>query len=71
MAPRGDEGRGKTAISDGELLASVEPSISEWGNPPGVMSRKPLAEYIGFGWRTRGTETSQYPQEKKSNQIFR
>ena len=27
------------------------------------------AEYIGRGKRTRGTETSKYPQEKKSNEI--
>ena len=28
-----------------------------------------LAEYIGFGRRTRGTETSKYPEEKKSIEI--
>jgi hypothetical protein len=39
LAPRADEGRGVAAISLGELLASVDPGISEWGNPPGVMSR--------------------------------
>ena len=48
MAPRGDEGRGKTAISDGEPYAGVDPSISESGNRPGVMSRGPQAEYIGL-----------------------
>ena len=71
MAPRGEEGRGKTAISDGELLTSVDPSISESGNRHRVMSVYSLAEFIGRGRRTRGTETSQYPQEKKSNQRFR
>ena len=71
MAPRGDEGRGKTAISDGEPLTGVDPSISESGNRHRVMSMRPLAEYIGQEQRTRGTETSQYPQEKKSNQRFR
>jgi hypothetical protein len=39
--------------------------MSEWGNPPGVMSRYPVDEYIVFRRRTRGTETSKYPQEKK------
>jgi len=39
LAPRAEEGRGVAAISLGELLASVDPGISEWGNPPGVMSR--------------------------------
>jgi hypothetical protein len=28
-----------------------------------------LAEYIGFKRRTRGTETSKYPKEKKSIEI--
>ena len=68
MAPRGDEGRGKTAISDGEPLTGVDPSISESGNRHRVMSVWLSAEYIGLGWQTRGTETSQYPQEKKSNE---
>jgi hypothetical protein len=27
------------AISTGELEASDDPVVSEWGNPPGVMSR--------------------------------
>ena len=29
----------------------------------------PQAEYIGLRRRTRGTETSQYPEEKKSTEI--
>jgi len=44
--------------------------MSEWGNPAGVISCHPLAEFIGQGRRTRGTETSNYPQEKKSNEIL-
>jgi hypothetical protein len=71
LAPRGDEGRGKTAISDGEPLTGVDPSISESANRHRVMSMWFLAEYIGQEQRTRGTETSQYPQEKKSKQRFR
>ena len=35
MAPEADEGRSVAAISRGELLASIDPRISEWGNPPG------------------------------------
>jgi len=38
----GTKSRGRTRLpakSDGELEANVDPSISEWGNPPGVMSR--------------------------------
>ena len=60
LAPRGDEGRGKTAISGGEGYTPVDPPISESGNRHGVMSMKPQAEYIGSGWLTEGTETSQY-----------
>ena len=35
-----------------------------WGN-----AQAPLAEHIGQMGGTRGTETSQYPQEKKSKEI--
>jgi len=40
------------------LQASEDPWISEWGNP--IMPE---------GRRTMGRETSQYHQEKKSNEI--
>ena len=36
---------------------------------PGVMPCHPMTEYIGSWRRTRGTETSKYPQEKKSIEI--
>ena len=55
------------AISFGEPQAGVDPEIPEWGNPPRVIPRYPPAEYIGKGRRTRGTETSKYPKEEKSN----
>ena len=38
--------------------------MSEWGNPVGVMSHHPRKREP-----TRGSETSQYPEEKKSNEI--
>ena len=41
--------------------------ISEWGNPMGVMSHHPEL-YIGPEKPTRGSETSQYPEEEKSNE---
>jgi hypothetical protein len=41
LALRADEGRGIAAISVGELRASVEPTISEWGNPATVWSLPP------------------------------
>ena len=37
LAIRGDEGRGKTAISLGERQARFDPGISEWGNPANVI----------------------------------
>ena len=57
------------AISPGEPQAGVDPGIPEWGNPARVIPGYPPAEYIGRRRRTRGTETSQYPQEKKSTEI--
>ena len=33
LASNGDEGRGVAAISFGEVLATFDPEISEWGNP--------------------------------------
>lgn len=33
LAMKADEGRGKPAISFGEVVATYEPEISEWENP--------------------------------------
>ena len=30
-----------------------------------------ITEYIGYEKETRGTETSKYPEEEKSNEILR
>ena len=43
--------------------------MSEWGNPVGVMPDHPIAEYIGVGKRTEGTETSKYLEEEKTTVI--
>ena len=69
LALRGDERRGRRRYAPGSSQTCFDPVVSEWGNPAGVMSRHPLTEYIGLGRRTRGSETSQYPQEKKSKEI--
>ena len=42
--------------------------MSEWGNPP-VIRQVLITEFIGYAERTRGTETSKYPEEKKSTEI--
>ena len=61
------------AISHGELSASADPWIPEWGNPPGVMPRYPYPNHlwcaVGYEEATGGTETSQYPEEQKSTEI--
>ena len=39
------------------------------GKPAGINLPASVAEYIGGMRPTRGTETSKYPEEKKSNEI--
>jgi hypothetical protein len=39
------------------------------GQPPAVEPQDPFPEYIGGREPTRGSETSQYPEEEKSNEI--
>ena len=48
---------------------SIDPWISEWGNPAGVMSGYRILNQIGIEEGTRGTETSKYPEEKKETSI--
>ena len=67
LAVRGDERRGSLRKASGSWQTSFDPEISEWGNPLGVISI--LTEYIGVMKRTQGTETSKYPEEKKSTEI--
>ena len=50
----------------GSVQTHLDPRMSEWGNPPARVS---CPEYIGAAKRTRGTETSKYPEEKKSTEI--
>ena len=69
LASGGDEGRGRLRYASGSRQTGYDPGISEWGNPARVMSSHSLAEYIGLGKRTRGSETSQYPKEEKSREI--
>ena len=57
------------AKSFGEPQAGVDPEIPEWGNPARVMPGYRVAEFIGDTRQTRRTETSKYPQEKKSIEI--
>ena len=64
----GVQRRGKArqaAKMPGELQMSKDPSVPEWGKPAEEVpsSRK--------GGQTRRTETSKYPEEKKSTEISR
>ena len=44
LAITGDEGRGSLRKASGSWQTSIDPKMSEWGNPP---VRVPPAEYIG------------------------
>ena len=61
----------QAAISSGEAQTAFDPEISEWGNPAGVMPCYPRLNEIGREEATRGTETSKYPEERKSSETPR
>ena len=60
MATTGDEGRSSLRKAAGSEQTRFDPQMSEWGNPT---VRSPAREL------TRRTETSKYPEEKKSTEI--
>ena len=64
MASRAEEGRSKTAISLGELSSKLSRGFPNGATHPGI-SGIPPAEHIGRMGVSRGSETSQYPEEKK------
>ena len=61
----------KTATSSGEPSTGFDPEVSEWGNPAAFTGRHPGMNQIVPGSYTRGSETSQYPEEKRSTEIAR
>ena len=67
---RDDEGRGRLRYARVRCLTTVNPGISEWGNPAvqGNLTLLSMAECIGHVKLTQGTETSKYLQERKSNE---
>ena len=65
MASRAEEGRGKTAISLGELSSKPSRGFPNGATHPGK-TWVPPAEHIGWVEVSRGSETSQYPEEKIS-----
>lgn len=58
----GDEGRGVTAISFGEVSSNLWTGDFRMGKPT---SDKTLVPCVKREERTWGSETSQYPEEKK------
>ena len=64
MASRAEEGRGKTAISLGELSSKPSRGFPNGATHPGK-TWVPPAEHIGWVEVSRGSETSQYPEERK------
>ena len=61
----------KTATSSGEPSTGFDPEVSEWGNPAALTGGHRWMNQIVRRSDTRGSETSQYPQEKRSNDIAR
>ena len=51
------------------MHSTVNPQISEWGNPARVMPSYFLLNKIDKIETTRRTETSKYPEEEKSTEI--
>ena len=64
MGPRADEGRGKTAISLGELSSKLSRGFPNGETHPGQTGIPRLVGEV-----SRRTETSKYPEEKKSTEI--
>ena len=71
LASRADEGRTSLRYALGSWQGSVDPGVSEWGNPARVMSCYLRLNEIGRVEGTWGSETSQYPQEEKTTVIPR
>ena len=46
------------AISFGEVSSTVEPEVSEWGNPTDGNISDPMLSEVGIRKHTQGIETS-------------
>ena len=67
LAITGDEGRSSLRKASGSWQTSIDPKMSEWENPA---EQSVILYWIHrYKKRTRRTETSKYPQEKKSTEI--
>ena len=64
LALRAEEGRSKAAISPGELSSKPNRGFPNGATRPGK-TWSPPTEHIGRVEVSGGSETSQYPEEKK------
>ena len=69
LASGAEEGRRRLRKASGSCQPSCDPGMSEWGKPDWSHVQSPLPEHIGQEAGTRGSETSQYPQEEKTKVI--
>lgn len=63
----GEEGRRRPRKSTVSCLTSVDPCVSEWGNPAGVMSCDPWLSEVGQGGVRR--ELKHLSTSRKRNQV--
>ena len=64
MASRAEEGRSSATISLGELPNKLNRGYPNGATRPDKIGALP-AQHIGWEEVSRGSETSQYPEEKK------
>ena len=64
LASRAEEGRGKAAISSGSLSSKLNRRFPNGATRPDKIGTPP-AEHIGRMEVSGGSETSQYPEEKR------
>ena len=70
MAAGGDEGRWSLRKASVRWQPTVITGDVRMGKPGRVALCHLFTEFIGLEKRTRGTETSKYPEEKKSTEIL-
>lgn len=66
----GDEGRCRPRKSPVSCQTSVDPDVSEWGNPNGVRAIYSAVSEVAVESRRRELKHLMYLQEKKSSKRF-
>lgn len=66
----GDEGRCRPRKSPVSCQTSVDPDVSEWGNPNGVKAIYSSVSEVALESRRRELKHLMYLQEKKSSKRF-